>query len=398
MADYHDPERLANEIRQCLAQHKRPLGLLLGAGCPSSVQVSGEPLISDIAGLTKAVCQKICASDTKDLFKAFCTSFGVKGEPQGTIEEILTYIRSLQQVAGTGDLRGLTASHLALLDSAVCEMIYDLVFKILPVATTPYHKAALWMGAGQRESPVEVFTPNYDLLMEQALEVKRVPYFDGFVGAYEPFFDARAIEEVALPPRWVGLWKLHGSVNWYQKESGPKIGFVFRAEHPGHGPRRVIHPSHLKYDESRRMPYVALMDRLRAFLKKPYSVLVTCGYSFKDQHINAILIEGVQANRTSAIFGLLHGTLDKYPHVESLADNGVTLNLLARDGAVVAGKKAVWMTKAGTAVAKPSPAVKWTALKDGAMQAEFLLGDFVCFGDFLEELVGTTSCEGESDA
>ena len=55
---------------------------------------------------------------------------------------------------------------------------------------------------------------------------------------------------------------------------------------------RVIHPSYMKYQESRRMPYLAMVDRLRAFLKQPTSTLILCGYSFRDEHVNEVYRDG----------------------------------------------------------------------------------------------------------
>ena len=38
------------------------------------------------------------------------------------------------------------------------------------------------------DSLKEIFTSNYDLIIEKSLEAIRIPHFDGFVGSYEPFF------------------------------------------------------------------------------------------------------------------------------------------------------------------------------------------------------------------
>lgn len=68
------------------------------------------------------------------------------------------------------------------LDERVCKLIHQVADKTLPNAETPYHRIAAWVDAVRRENPIEVFTTNYDLLMEQAFEDCRVPYFDGFAG------------------------------------------------------------------------------------------------------------------------------------------------------------------------------------------------------------------------
>jgi hypothetical protein len=196
---------------------------------------------------------------------------------------MLSLVRALRDVAGAGGARGLSGDELERLDPAISDEVAAIARADLPGRDTPYHDVMRWVSGASRDEPVELFTTNYDLLAEQALEDVGVPYFDGFVGAREPFFDVRAIEDDALPPRWARLWKLHGSINWCRSDHGA----VIRTPNPDAVARRLIHPSHLKYEESRRMPYLALHDRLRAALRRPQFVMVTCGFSFRDEDARA---------------------------------------------------------------------------------------------------------------
>jgi SIR2-like domain len=246
------------------------------------------------------------------------------------------------------------------------------------------------VNAVRRGNPVEIFTTNYDLLMEQALDECRVPYFDGFAGVRRPFFDLRAMEEDMLPPRWARLWKLHGSINWHQGAGKS----VFRGSAKEDcGPKRVIHPSHLKYEEGRRMPYLAMIDRLRAFLKKPTLAIIISGYSFRDDDINEVIVQGLESTQTAIAFALLFGQLNDYPKAVELTRERSNLTLLAQDGAIISGQEAKWLAKDAEAISPDKIRwVKWTpvdpAKKDGKWGAELLLGDFVVFGQFLHELVG----------
>jgi len=230
---------------------------------------------------------------------------------------------------------------------------------------------------------VEIFTTNYDLLAEKALEQVGVPYFDGFVGAYNAFFDIQAIEEDPLPARWARLWKLHGSINWGLSASDR----VVRKPNPDGIERRLIHPSHLKYDESRRMPYLALHDRLRAVLKEPDLVVVTCGYSFRDEHLNEVLHEGLARNPSAVLFGLLFDELDAYPQARRLAVEGRARNLLllARDQAVIGGAVGAWQ-----AVDDPERATKIPGIQLASGAIKCRLGDFEEFAKLLGELTGKT--------
>lgn len=395
----HDPQQQVGYLEQCLSNDKKPLGLFLGAGCPMAVRLDGDgaqPLIPDIAGITNMVCVelekcKVCSP----LLQIVRTNLESDGCSNPTIEDILTHIRALRAVAGTDKVRGLSAQQLDQLDASICNQIYQIVSKDIPKSETPYHRIAAWVDAVRRENPIEVFTTNYDLLMEQAFEDCRVPYFDGFAGVRKPFFDLRAMEEDMLPPRWARLWKLHGSVNWYQAaDTG-----VFRSPSPSDGApnstaKRVIHPSHLKYHESRRMPYLAMIDRLRAFLKKPTATLIICGYSFRDEHINEVIVQGLQCTQTAVAFALMFDKASQYSQAKLLAERRPNLNILARNGGVIGGQECVWPEKDAESVASdPAGWVRWahvdpTNHKD-KRKAEFTLGDFAIFGRFLQELVGT---------
>jgi hypothetical protein len=102
------------------------------------------------------------------------------------VEDMLTHIRALRAVAGRDEVRGLSAENLDKLDDAICQIIHGVADKMLPTSETPYHHTASWVDAVRREAPIEIFTTNYDLLMEQAFEDARVPYFDGFAGVRKP--------------------------------------------------------------------------------------------------------------------------------------------------------------------------------------------------------------------
>jgi hypothetical protein len=393
MSYYCDPHKQVGYLQQCLSSDKKPLGLFLGAGCPVAIRTDGEsgsPLIPDICGITKAVREALSkCEECRPFLETIDDHFKKDGRSPANVEDLLSHIRALRVVAGNESVRGLSATNLDKLDEKVCQTIQELADKTLPPSETPYHCIAEWVEAVKREAPVEVFTTNYDLLIEQAFEDRRVPYFDGFAGARRPFFDIQAMEEDRLPPRWARLWKLHGSINWYHV---PTRG-VCRGATSEAGLRRVIHPSHLKYEESRRMPYLAMMDRLRAFLRQPTATLIVCGYSFRDEHINEVIAQGLQSTQTAIAFGLLFEEMSEYIEATKLAREQWNLSLLARDGAIISGREAMWPKKPAESVLEDADQwVEWTPVDpangNGESMAKFLLGDFAVLGQFLHELIG----------
>jgi hypothetical protein len=124
---------------------------------------------------------------------------------------------------------------------------------------------------------------------------------------------------------------LHGSINWIKRSDES----VYRC-YPASDGQVLIYPSHLKYDQSRRMPYLAMIDRLRAFLRETNPVIVVCGYSFTDEHLNEVLLDGLRGNRSAHCFALMYADLKSYGEAVWHASKHSNLTLLAADGAVIA--------------------------------------------------------------
>lgn len=401
-----DPRTQMSALQQVLVQDKASIGLLLAAGCGTAIRVDDKPLIPNIDGLTKVVSERISGGASKGNFDILIRQFGEDGKNNPNIEDMLSHIRTLKLVAGNGTVRGLTRDALDSLEVEVCSIIAQVVDQELPVRSTPHHHLAKWIRSASRTLPVELFTTNYDLLFEQALEDSEVPYFDGFIGARRAFFDLTAIEQENttvrnhLPARWARLWKLHGSVNWRFVKDAAGGQSVVRSPISGKDDRLLIHPSHLKYDQSRRMPYLAMMDRLRAFVARRQAFLVICGYSFGDEHINEAITQGLRSNPNATAFALQFEGLDKYPLAVKVAQENPNLCLLARDGAVIAMKKAEWGTI--DAEAKPDTetiGIEWKE-QDGEktkLKAVLTLGDFCVLGRLFAEMTGRMMSERGSN-
>lgn len=410
MNNYHDPIRQLKYLRQTLSQNKKPLGFFLAAGCPLAVQLPADkwPLIPDIAGLTKYVTDNLkSVTDAQNTYDKLLFELTKSRKGNFNIEDILGFIRGLINVSvGATDVRGFTESDLIKLETDVCNKIVLKLKVTLPDNKTPYHQLAKWIHNIERDTPIEVFTTNYDLLVEEAFEEIGVPYFDGFVGSRQPFFDLRAIEDSLIPKHWSRLWKIHGSINWFQKMNNQ----VYRSSNLEEKDPCIIHPSHLKYDQSRKMPYIALIDRLSSFLRQNSAVLIMSGYSFNDEHLNDTIINALKANPTAMIISLLFDTLTyeddkkqiitRYKNALQLAENRSNLSLWTYDEAVIGGLRGHWKLSKSqlevddnvanaivpiTKIIKPASDI---AKEETETSHQLKLGDFSVFGDFLQELIG----------
>lgn len=379
--------RQAHLLQQALASDKMRVAFFLGAGCPVSIRVPDgtktKPLIPNIEGLTDLIRQNVNASEYHKVSFSKILDLLDDTKSKQNIEHILTRVRNLVEAIGTKPFDGISQSQLIALDKKLCEEIHNVMDKRLPSKATPYHQLASWINSVPRSYEVEVFTSNYDLLMEQAFEESKVPYFDGFCGSDRTFFDSTAMEQDKLPPRWSRLWKVHGSINWWRTVDNE----IQRKREGDDGELQMIHPSHLKYLQSRLMPYLAMQDRLRAFLAKPQAVLVTCGYSFADKHLTRAIMEGLRGNPTAVCFGLIFE--DRATAAEAVAEAGTpgNLRLLGVDGGVLGTVDRDW-----NSVAKSDDDFHGKAVVTGNLgdrtkspddRCKFLLGDFQSLGQFL---------------
>lgn len=408
----HDAAQQARNLRHVLQDDKQRIGCFLGAGCPLGIyDAEGQKsvaLIPAIIQLTKRIAEGLLAADNAtgatSKFRANWDSLCSECKPvdgqEPTVEDVLTELRTLSNRRGNAEILGMSKKDLGELDDKICALIAAEVRKPLPGYRNSYNRFASWVGGIHRNSPTEIFTPNYDLLLEQALEQHLLPHFDGFVGSREPWFDLASIEHDTIPARWTRLWKLHGSINWEKSEetvNGNKVTRVVRVTREAAAGKVMIFPSHLKFEQSRRMPYLAMLDRLRAFFQgNDAPRLVVCGYSFLDDHLNEVLLDGLRGNRNAQCFALMYSGLDNHSRVVDYAQRQSNLTVLAWDGAVVGTR--VGGYRAGTDGGQEhAPWLLEEAPSGGSPKEGYprsRLGDFHYFGLFLEQLCG----EGGHDA
>lgn len=367
----HNPDRFIVDLRQILTQGRKRIGILLGAGAPLAVRVKngkpdseGSPLIPDVAGLTTAVLEGLEAAD-KSVVDLLLPELGAKPN----IEDILTKNRRLSQAIGGATVHGLDGNGYEQLAERICVKIGAIVSADLPTSPNPFTELVAWIGGTQRSLPVEIFTPNYDLLLEEAFERARLPYFDGFTGAHRPFFDPTSISGDEIPARWSRLWKIHGSLGWEVKDDA-----ITRTG--SRGATSLIYPDHLKYDHIARQPFSALFERLRNFLKTPDSLLLCTGFSFADAHITAVIDEALAANAHTAVIAFQYSDLSMDVPAAKLAMRRPNLSLYARNGAVIFGVPGKWQP--GQPPTKEWETIRGTFWRDG----QFLLGDFAKLARF----------------
>jgi hypothetical protein len=300
----YDPTEYVKGLQQILISDKKKIGFLFGAGTSLHAK-KGESSITipAIADMTRKVVEEI-GSEKASYKTALDEIKNELTEACFNIELILSNLESKQQVIGKGRLNSLDKQgFIDLINMLKNKIMHEVCcHKLLEpedYEDLVHSDFAKWIGRANRKYPVEIFTTNYDYLFELGLEHNDIPYYDGFTGSYCPFFYAASIEDFSFLARQTKLWKIHGSLGWhYDKATGKII-------RKGSDKKDIlIYPSILKYDESKKQPYTSFMDRLCNFLRQDDSILVTCGYSFCDEHINERIKTALDTDATSHVIAL----------------------------------------------------------------------------------------------
>lgn len=378
---------IVREIRELKGQlsYAKKIGVFMGAGTSCAL---GLP---NIATLTKDI-ESSLINVSKAAFEIVKNDLEAKaaGRHAISIEDILNQVRRIREITSddaTRDFLKVTGADAKKLDLDICKKIYELIdaAEIKADLTVPKRFFA-WLSMQNRDFVTEIFTPNYDLIIERSLESIRVPYFDGFVGSFEPFFWQESVEKTIkgndITSNWLRLWKIHGSLSWFWKENPVtkaykviRQGKVTNSTLPSN--ELVIYPSKEKYASSRRQPFIVYFDRLKNYLLSGELLFLISGYSFLDQHINEIIFNCMRQN------GRLHVVVFFYSDTEvaqlkpSVAGY-LNISVYGPKTAIIGGIFGSWLFDDSELKPKETTDSYWKP-----QDQTFLLGDFNYLTSFL---------------
>lgn len=160
---------------------------------------------------------------------------------------------------------------------------------------------------------LNIFTTNYDRLIEAGAELAGLHLLDRFLGNLMPVFRSSRLDldmhynppGIRGEPRYLEgvarFTKLHGSIDWVQADKDiRRVGLPFGAESvapylkspalkKATALQLMIYPNSAKDRETAVYPYVELFRDFAAATCRPNCTLVCYGYSFGDEHINRII-------------------------------------------------------------------------------------------------------------
>ncbi|WP_105993955.1 SIR2 family protein [Staphylococcus simulans] len=148
----------------------------------------------------------------------------------------------------------------------------------------------------------KIFTLNYDTLFEQAASLGGFIVIDGFSFSSPRqfngiYFDydiiSRNTHAILTDENYVSqvvhIYKPHGSIDWEETEE--RI-----IKNDGTSNPLMIYPSTNKYENSYKQPFFEMVSRFQGELRKKNTLLMVIGFSFGDNHIEAMIEEAMNVN------------------------------------------------------------------------------------------------------
>jgi len=315
-----EKEKLFIRLKELL--NVKNVSFLFGNG--SSIFL-GAPKIGSMRNLLQQIEEEKTHSNGLELLKELLEMYPLKnGEKNTDFESLLATLNHFISLLVLGDEKKITFENIEI----SIEKVTDLI-KLLKIFLYKQCKDLPTKKPSNIDYPLEVhhnffrklllrpptlprikiFTLNYDLIIEKALDSLGVFYIDGFAGTverrihtesynYDFYFPGETTEgKIERVEKVLHLYKLHGSINWLKvKRTGSNIcgikqGFVKENEEEYNN--LMIYPSPLKEGEILGYPYSEMFRHFSFSINRPQSVLFTIGYSFGDNHINTLIYQAI---------------------------------------------------------------------------------------------------------
>jgi len=282
------------------------LSFLLGSGCSSLVEEDNEIGIPTMNPMAKEYYNE-SLDDAKKQYIADSIKIKIDAYPYNNnlekfLEVLFSYKYLLESQGNTTELQEIED-----LIVHTKKFIFDKCINknetVIDLYKSFYRKLVY---RDSNLSKVNIFTTNYDLFSERALDQLGIIFSNGFSGTIERYFNPAVFnyafaEQMELSNnKWnvidnfIYLYKLHGSVNWIEDEGEKQLFKIREIQEPKLDETSVmIYPTPVKQNASFGSPYSDLFREFQKKLMKNNNVLITIGYSFSDEHINNLIYQAL---------------------------------------------------------------------------------------------------------
>jgi len=330
---------MSNEITKQRLRIKKYLGLenvsiLTGAGTSFHL---GAPIIRSIPAELKVLCEADIKTyfgegenpSYEDLFNCLQADRYLKEKKGESIEPINTSIANMQEwLFKNCDIEKTEINENYIGDLKLQKNRYH------------YHEALIkkLLQRPNNLKRANLFTTNYDMAFDYALDNLGIHYINGFMGVhnrcfrpevydYDLYYPGQSVTgKVHRAEKVLKYYKMHGSLSWLATK--PTVSNTYGIKEiplndefkPNENKEIMIYPCVSKKSFTLDLPYSELFRQFSQAINQPQSVLFCIGYSFYDEHINDLIKQALTIPSFTLIIANFSTTRDPNSQIEKLRE------------------------------------------------------------------------------
>lgn len=196
---------------------------------------------------------------------------------------------------------------------------------------------------------INIITTNYDRLAEYACDQRGIHHYTGFTHG---FFRQLAPPTEITSARRVNIWKVHGSLDWFQTPLEDTVALSNIQGIPDNYQPQIVTPGTQKYQKTHLEPFRSIINNADIAINEAGSYLCI-GYGFNDEHIQPKLIVKCLRQKTpvtiityslsdSAKKLILDGKAQNYLAIERGETDDQSIVYSSLDKAPIKVEKNIW--------------------------------------------------------
>jgi len=138
-----------------------------------------------------------------------------------------------------------------------------------------------------------IVTPNYDRVAEYAADIAGFFHTSGFshgIIRNRETNSSITLHRGAHPERAIRIWKVHGSLDWFEDHNGRVISLPSLGQLPDKFTPMIVTPGVSKYERTHDEPFRSAIQGADRALEQAPSFLCV-GYGFRDRHIQPKIVD-----------------------------------------------------------------------------------------------------------
>lgn len=318
-------EELKTLFAQCLQIDN--LNFLLGAGCSSFLEADEEKAIPTMGTLTNSFYSYYQAEKNEE----FTLNNGIitKDKYPNNIENAINHLISYRNICEEDKVKETTGKI-----TEINKYIFNQISKgtsndtVIKLYKNLYSRIV----HNNRKIPINIYTTNYDMYNESALDDLKYVYNNGFSGGSKRVFNPNTynyilVENLNLSKNvwhsisnFVNIFKIHGSISWIKENNTIIERELEIIKNKNQYESLIIYPTPEKDRSTLMTPYSDLFRIMQNNLLKKNSILVTIGYSFGDEHLNRIILNALSVFDFRLV---VFGDSDKINELKEIGDSRV---------------------------------------------------------------------------